>query len=57
MLVVARGIVIDWSEIYSAVADCEDQEVDLGGGRGVIIEGFTTGESQSGTSLVPGGLW
>ncbi len=29
VLVVAKGTLIDWSEIYSAVADCEDR------GRGV----------------------
>lgn len=39
MLVVAKGTLIDWSEIYSAVANCEDRE---GGRVGVIIEDFTT---------------
>lgn len=39
MLVVAKGTLIDWSEIYSAVADCEENRE---GGRGVITEDFTT---------------
>lgn len=36
MLVVAKGTLIDWSEIYSAVADCEDRE----GGRGGYYRGL-----------------
>lgn len=55
MLVVAKGTLIDWSEIYSAVADCEDREG--GGQRGLLWRTLPqTGESQSGTSPVPGGL-
>lgn len=32
MLVVAKGALIDWSEIYSAVADCRKEE----GGQGQL---------------------
>lgn len=39
MLVVAKGTLIDYSEIYSAVADCKNKK---GGSREVIIEDFTT---------------
>lgn len=50
MLVVAKGTLIDWSEIYSAVADCEDE-------GGLLQKTLPqTGESQPGTYRVPGGL-
>lgn len=32
MLVVAKGTLIDWSEIYSAVADCEENREGVRGG-------------------------
>lgn len=54
MLVVAKGTLIDWSEIYSAVTDREGREE----GRGGLLQRTLpqTGESQSGTSHVPGGF-
>lgn len=55
VLVVAKGTLIDWSEIYSAVANCEEEDGE-GDQAGAITKDFTT-DGWVTLWHVPGSRW